>query len=151
MRPKHFCKLWSRITQNLSKLHGKQLCCETQKSGKCAQNFFINLATGEFPKYVWTFYMLWPENGFNRENMSCTSLKKYLNWVLWNSLQWRKLRPKNASADFQNFCRLASEKGAKSAVFFGWEGTLPMMHFSQWNTLDRQLGFCGGAIKRLER
>jgi len=35
------------------------------------------------------------------------------------------LRPKNASADFQNFCRLASKKGAESAVFFGLEGTLP--------------------------
>jgi len=39
-------------SKNLSKLHGKQLCCETQKSGKCAQNFFVNLATGEIPKNV---------------------------------------------------------------------------------------------------
>jgi len=66
-------------SKNISELHGKQLCCETQKLGKCAQNFFINLATGEFPNNVWTFNMLWPENGFNRENMSRTSLKKYLN------------------------------------------------------------------------
>ena len=62
-------------SKNVSELHGKQLCCETQKLGKCAQNFFINLATGEFPNNVWTFNMLWPENGFNRENMSRTSLK----------------------------------------------------------------------------
>jgi len=38
------------------------------------------------------------------------------------------LHPKNASADFQNFCRLASKKGAKNAVFFGLEGnTAPGM------------------------
>jgi len=30
----------------------------------------------------------------------------------------------NASADFQNLCRLASKKGAESAVFFCLEGTL---------------------------
>jgi len=36
------------------------------------------------------------------------------------------LHPKNASADFQNFCRLASKKGAESAVFFDLEGTLPL-------------------------
>jgi len=34
------------------------------------------------------------------------------------------LRPKNASADYQNFCQLASKKGVESAVFFGLEGTL---------------------------
>jgi len=40
-------------SKNASELHGKQLSdFETQKSGKCAQNFFINLASGEFPKCV---------------------------------------------------------------------------------------------------
>jgi len=34
------------------------------------------------------------------------------------------LRPKNASADFQNFCWLASKKGAESDSFFGLDGTL---------------------------
>ena len=51
--PKTFLQtLEADKSKNVSELHGKQLCCETQKSGKCAQNFFINLATGEFPKYV---------------------------------------------------------------------------------------------------
>jgi len=36
----------------------------------------------------------------------------------------KEIASKNASADFQNFCRLASKKGAESAVFFGFEGTL---------------------------
>jgi len=27
----------------VSELHGKQLCCEMQKSGKWGQNYFINL------------------------------------------------------------------------------------------------------------
>jgi len=85
--PKTF--LWTMEADNskiVSELHGKQLCCEMQKSGKWGQNYFINLASGDFPKYVWTFYVVWPENGFNRENVSRTSLKKYLNWVLWNFL-----------------------------------------------------------------
>jgi len=36
----------------------------------------------------------------------------------------KEIASKNASADFQNFCRLASRKGAESVVFFGLEGTL---------------------------
>jgi len=36
----------------------------------------------------------------------------------------KEIASKNASADFQNFCRLASKKGAESAVFLGLEGTL---------------------------
>jgi len=36
----------------------------------------------------------------------------------------KEIASKNASADFQNFCRLASKKTAESAVFFGLEGTL---------------------------
>ena len=35
-----------------------------------------------------------------------------------------EIASKFASADFQNFCRLASKKSAESAVFFGLEGTL---------------------------
>jgi len=133
MRLKHFCKRWRRITQkNASELHGKQLCFETQKLGKYAHNFFTNLPTGELPKYVLNFYMLWPESGFNRENMSCTSLKKFLNCVLWNFLQWRKLRPKNASADFQNFCQLASKKGAEYAGFFQLRGNTASTWMYLW-------------------
>jgi len=37
----------------------------------------------------------------------------------------KEIASKNASADFQNFCRLASKIGAESVVFFGLEGTLP--------------------------
>jgi len=33
----------------------------------------------------------------------------------------KKIVSKNASVDFQNFCRLASTKGAESAFFFGLE------------------------------
>jgi len=40
----------------------------------------------------------------------------------------KEIASKNASADFQNFCRLASKKGAESAVFFGLEGTLLATH-----------------------
>jgi len=36
-----------------------------------------------------------------------------------------EIASKFASADFQNFCWLASKKSAESAVFFGLEGTLP--------------------------
>jgi len=108
-------------TKNASELHGEQLCCETQKLGNCGQIFFTNFASREFPKSELS--MLWPENGFNRENMSRTSLKKYWNSVLWNFLQWRKLRPKSASTDFQNFCWLVSKKSAESAIFFGLEYT----------------------------
>jgi len=36
----------------------------------------------------------------------------------------KEMVSKKASAYFQNFCRLASKKGAESAVFFGLEGTL---------------------------
>jgi len=39
-------------SKNVSELHGKQICYEMQKSGKCAQKVFINLATEEFTKYV---------------------------------------------------------------------------------------------------
>ena len=42
----------------------------------------------------------------------------------------KEIASKNASDDFQNFCRLASKKGADSAVFFGLEGTLLW-----WNNL----------------
>jgi len=38
--------------------------------------------------------------------------------------QVKEIASENASADFQNFCRLASKKGTESAVFFGLEGTL---------------------------
>ena len=92
------------------------------KIGKCAQNFFINFATGEYPKYVWTFYMLWPENGFNRENMSLTSLKKYLNWVLWNLSQWRKLRPKMQVPIFKIFVGWRPKKMPKVPFFFPLRG-----------------------------
>jgi len=34
----------------------------------------------------------------------------------------KEIASKNASADFQNFCRLASKKGAESAVFFRLRG-----------------------------
>ena len=43
-------------SKNATELHGKQLCFETQKSGKCTQNVFINFASGQFPKCIWTFY-----------------------------------------------------------------------------------------------
>jgi len=140
------------ISKNASELHCKQLCFEMEKSGKCTQNFFINLASGEFPKCVWTCYVLWLENGFNRENMSRTSLKKYLNWVLWNFIHWRKLRPKNASADFQNFCRLASKAGAESAGLFGSEGTLPHLYGQEWKRptpVQRQLSQTQALLRRV--
>jgi len=35
-------------SKNAPELHGKQLCFETQKSGKCAQDVFINFASGQF-------------------------------------------------------------------------------------------------------
>jgi len=35
-----------------------------------------------------------------------------------------EITSKFASADFQNFCRLAPKKSAESSVFFGLEGTL---------------------------
>jgi len=43
-------------TKNASELHGEELCCETQKLRNCAQIFFTNFASREFPKCVWTFY-----------------------------------------------------------------------------------------------
>jgi len=36
----------------------------------------------------------------------------------------KEIASKNASFNFQNFCRLAFKKGAESAIFFGLEGTL---------------------------
>jgi len=49
--PKTFLEiLEADNTKHASELHSKQLCFETQKSGKCAQNFFINFASREFPK-----------------------------------------------------------------------------------------------------
>jgi len=44
---------------------------------------FYKRESGDIPNCVWTFFtahscisMLWPGNGLNRENMSCTSFKK---------------------------------------------------------------------------
>jgi len=34
----------------------------------------------------------------------------------------KEIAPKNASADFKNFCRLASKKGGESAGFFRLRG-----------------------------
>jgi len=36
----------------------------------------------------------------------------------------KEIASKFASADFQNFCRLATKKSAESADFFSLEGTL---------------------------
>jgi len=44
------------------------------------------------------------------------------------------LRPKNASANFQNFCRLASKKVPKVPFFFGLEGTL--VDSGRFSTVD---------------
>jgi len=50
--------------------------------------------------------------------MSRTSLKKYFNICFVKFSPVKEIASKNASADFQNICRLASKKSAESAVFF---------------------------------
>jgi len=124
MRPKHFCKLWRRITQKMHLNVTANIFVVRRKNWETAPRSSLQTLQADNFQNATERSMLWPENGFNRENMSRTSLKKYWNWVLLNFLQWRKLRPKYASANFQNFCRLASKKSAESAVFFGLEGTL---------------------------
>jgi len=42
-----------------------------------------------------------------------------------------EIASKFASANFQNFCRLASKKSAESAVFFNLEGTLATTHMTK--------------------
>jgi len=54
----------------------------------------------------------------------------------------KEIASKNASTDFQNFCWLVSKIGAKSAVFFGLEGTLLPCFLSSSHA-------CKGLVNRL--
>jgi len=114
--------------QNASELHSKFLRLRTHKSRKCAQNLFINVQAVNFPTASELFLtarcisMLWPANGLNRENASPTSFKTQQNFVLWNFLQWRKLRPNLQVRIFKIFVGWCQKN---VPVFFGLEGTLP--------------------------
>jgi len=53
--PEHF--IWSMQVENVknaSELHSRQLRFWTQRSRKCSQNFFCNLARRKLPRCVWT-------------------------------------------------------------------------------------------------
>jgi len=122
MHPEHLCKLWRRITEKMHLNFIANSFVLRRKNWENAPRTSLWTLKAENSQNASEHSMLWPENGFNRENMSRTSLKKHLNFVLWNFLQWRKLRPKTASADFQNYCQLASKKGPESAGFFRLRG-----------------------------
>jgi len=51
--PKHFCKLWRRTTQKMHlNFTANSFGLKRKNCGKCTQNFFLNFASGEFPKCV---------------------------------------------------------------------------------------------------
>jgi len=122
MRPKHFCKLRRRITQKMYLNFMANSFVVKRKNREMRPELLYKLCNRRIPKIRLNFYMLWPENGFNRENMSLTSLKKYLNWVLWNLSQWRKLRPKMQVPIFKIFVGWRPKKMPKVPFFFPLRG-----------------------------
>ena len=113
--------------QNGSELHSRQLRFWTHINREnLSRNFSVNLRGGEFPKYVWTFYMLWPENGFNCENMSRTSLKKIFKLSFVKFSPVKKIASKKCKCRFSKLLSAGVQKRCPKCRFFGLEGSLAL-------------------------
>jgi len=110
MRPKHFCRLWCILTSWQTAL------IWDAKIRKMRPELLYKPCKRRIPKMRLNFLYAVPWERLQ----SWKYFEKIFELCVVKFYPVKEITSKNASADFQNFCRLAYKKGAESAVFSAW-------------------------------